>query len=123
MEIDLKAVRDGLLHLHKLLLEHQRRQYEELNRKTITPGEMYNLVVNHADFQWLRPLSEVIVSIDEALADTEEKINKDDLVGYLKKLIAPKEEGNEFSQKYHEVLQSYPEALVAHGKIMQLLKM
>ncbi len=121
--IDLNTLRDALLHLHKLLLEFQRRQYTESYRKNPKPGEMYALAVSHEDFQWLRSLSSVIVAIDEALADDEKQIDTKDLIGYIKKLIAPNESGNEFSRRYHEVLQSYPEALVAHGKIVQLLSL
>lgn len=121
--IDLAAVRQALLHLHKLLLEFQRRQYEEAYRKITTPGEMYNLVTNHEDFRWLRSLSEVIVSLDEALDNQDISIDQADLVSYIRKLISPDQQGNEFSQKYHQALHNFPDALVAHGQVVRLLSL
>ena len=59
-------LRRALLHLHKTLLEWERTAYEKIHGRT-SPGALLTALMNDAQFAWLRPLSELIVRIDESL--------------------------------------------------------
>ena len=67
----LKEIRDGLLTLHKSLLDIERATYERDIARIATTGLYLDLVLNDPAFQWLRQLSELIVLIDETMARKE----------------------------------------------------
>jgi hypothetical protein len=64
------ALRTALLHVHKTLLDMERREYERENGPVNT-GELFRLVLDHAQFDWLHNISEFVVRIDETLAAKE----------------------------------------------------
>src|SRR5436309_457015 len=68
----LMGLRDGLLRLHKTLLDSERDTYERVHGRRITSrGELFQLVVGDTWFAWLHRVSELVVQIDEML-DAEE---------------------------------------------------
>src|SRR5215475_10962045 len=92
----LKTLRDGLLRLHKSLLEIQRADYVRDVAPITTTGQYLNLVLNDPAFQWLRELSAFIVIIDESLAQKTPPITEDDanrLISQARALLSPAEEG------------------------------
>jgi hypothetical protein len=52
----LREVRLKILHLHKALLEIERKSYERIHG-TINSGELLQLAINHPQFAWLRLVS------------------------------------------------------------------
>ncbi|HYX30140.1 MAG TPA: hypothetical protein VE863_16480 [Pyrinomonadaceae bacterium] len=62
----LRDLRSRLLHLHKLLLEIERQNFEKKSGR-VTTGELLQLVINHSQFAWLRIISALVVEIDEVL--------------------------------------------------------
>lgn len=64
----LRLVRDRLLRLHKLLLDAERAAYERAYGPVASSGEWLRLVLAHEHFTWLRPMSGLIVRIDEWIA-------------------------------------------------------
>src|SRR5688572_30229445 len=67
----LNHLRRALLALHKALLDHERIRYEQLRGRFESSGELLQLVLNDPWFAWLRPLSGLIVQIDEFVAEDE----------------------------------------------------
>ncbi|MGH7669327.1 MAG: hypothetical protein ACRENQ_07510, partial [Gemmatimonadaceae bacterium] len=67
----LKAARQGLLRVHRLLLEVERVELER-SRGRLTPNAYLQAVLNEPSFEWLRPASQLIVQIDEALDAAEQ---------------------------------------------------
>ena len=63
---DIEAVRAEALGLHKKLIDAARLQYEA-RHGNVAPGEMLRLVAFDPDFAWLRPLTRLILDIDERL--------------------------------------------------------
>src|SRR5437660_2795906 len=63
-------LRLGWLRLHKALLEMERINFEKRFGR-VNSGELLQLVVNDAQFGWLRMISALIVEIDEALNGDE----------------------------------------------------
>ena len=116
-------LRDSLLHLHKVLLEHQKREYEGAHKKVASTGHYFKLVTSHRDFAWLKTLSELIVSMDIVLEGKDETgENVDDLIEYVKKLLSTAEPRNELAEKYRQAIKSDPAAAVAHGKVAEILR-
>ena len=62
----------SLLRLHKALLDSERVSYERVHGRIETNGAFFQLVLGDAWFAWLRPLSQLMVKIDEL--SEEEKI-------------------------------------------------
>jgi hypothetical protein len=117
-------LRRALLHLHKTLLEWERTAYEKIHGRT-SPGALLTALMNDAQFAWLRPLSELIVRIDESLEmDALEgpEVNVDALVALASSVIAADEGGNAAAQRHHKAMQEYPDAVFAHRAVTNVLK-
>src|ERR1051325_6370928 len=65
----LGAVRRALLKLHKALLDDERIEFERVRGRIASSGEFLQLVLNDEWFAYLRPLSALVVQIDELLDD------------------------------------------------------
>jgi hypothetical protein len=66
----LKNARDLLLKLHKGMIDHERGIYETKNGP-VNSSQFLNLLLDDADFAWLRRFSSLIVEIDETFAAKE----------------------------------------------------
>ena len=61
----------ALRHFHSALLDHTRSDYEFQHGHIGGPFALYSLVMNHPHFQWLRPLSGLMATLDEVLDSRE----------------------------------------------------
>src|SRR6185369_5967206 len=109
----LKELRQGLLRLHKLLLDLERRDFERSRGRINNSYEFLQLVLKDPWFDWLHRLSEMIVQIDEALdSHAETPLTEADATALLeraKALLAPAETGSEFQKNYFLALQQSPD--------------
>jgi hypothetical protein len=120
----LKTLRDGLLRLHKSLLDLERAAYERDVAPITSTGQYLNLVLDDPVFQWLRELSAFIVMIDEALAQKAPPASEQDaerLFAQARALLSPAEEGDGFARSYFEILQREPAAVLAHRDMLRLM--
>src|SRR6266702_4001975 len=62
----LLSLRLALLQVHKTLLNMERREYER-EHGYVNTGELFRLVIDHAQFAWLHNISEYFLLIDETL--------------------------------------------------------
>ena len=123
----LKLLRQGLLRLHKTLLDLERRDYERARGRIANSYEFLQLVLKDPWFDWLHRLSELIVQIDETLDthDTEKPTTEADakaLTDRAKTLLAPAETGSEFQKNYFLALQQSPDVVLLHSELMKLLR-
>src|SRR5437667_11248938 len=77
----LHDVRVRLLHLHQTLLEIERKSFERTHGR-VNSGELLQLVINHAQFAWLRMVSALVVQIDEML-DADEPVTDADVINLI----------------------------------------
>lgn len=63
-----------LLDLHKDLLTEQKFEYEKIYGEISDTNQYFQLVVGHEDFSWLRKLSTLIASFDEALESDDQDV-------------------------------------------------
>ena len=121
---ELKALRQGLLRLHKMLLDLERVGYERARGRIGNSYEFLQLVLKDPWFDWLHRLSELIVQIDESLdtRDVEQPVTDEDasaLLARAKALLSPAEEGSEFQKNYFLALQQSPDVVLLHAEIMR----
>ncbi|MGA2589211.1 MAG: hypothetical protein ABSH32_04795 [Bryobacteraceae bacterium] len=119
----LADLRNGLLKLHKTLLDSERERYERDIQRINSSGQLLSLVLHDPFFAWLHELSELIVLIDETL-DADEPATASEagrLLAQARTLLTPAESGNGFRKEYFEALQRDPDVVIAHGAAMQVL--
>ena len=118
----LQKLREGLLRLHKSLLDTERAAYERDVQRIGSPGEFLNLLLNDPWFNWLRELSQFIVLVDETLdlenPPTAEEATR--LIARARVLVSPAEEGNTFARRYWEAMQRDPSAVLAHRDMIRV---
>jgi hypothetical protein len=124
--VALKELRHGLLRLHKLLLELERRDFERARGRISNSFEFLQLVLKDPWFDWLHRLSELIVQIDESLdtRDPEIPLTEQDakaLIERAKALLSPSESGAQFQKNYFLALQQSPDVVLLHSEVMRML--
>jgi hypothetical protein len=119
---DLDKLRHALLKLHKTLLDAQRIRYERENGRVESRGELLELVLEDASFEWLRVLSALIARLDE-LTEMDGQDASGEMRGVIDRLrMLVRFEGNAgFTDPYREIIEAVPDALVAHVQLARLL--
>lgn len=114
----------ALLRLHKALLDGERVSYERVHGRIETNGAFFQLVLGDAWFAWLRPLSQLMARLDE-LSEEKEASERDEItavIGSVRTLLTPSEEGNGFGRHYYDALQREPDVVLAHAAVRALLR-
>ena len=120
----LTDLRNGLLGLHKTLLDSERGTYERDIARIGSSGELLKLVLYDPWFNWLHELSELVVLIDETLDAKEppDGLTANRLIAQAQELLTPNEAGQGFEKRYFEALQRDPDVVLAHGKTRKLVE-
>ena len=122
----LKVLRQGLLRLHKTLLDLERRDYERARGRIGNSYEFLQLVLKDPWFDWLHRLSELIVQIDETLDPHSEtpatEADAKALMARARALLVPAETGSEFQKNYFLALQQSPDVVLLHSEVIKLLR-
>jgi len=118
----LRDLRRTLLHLHRSLLELERRSFERTSGR-VTAGELLQLAISHPQFEWLRMISALVVEIDEVL-NGEEPATLADFENLMSqaRLLLTSPRNEDFKIKYQSALQDEPSVVMAHSAVMQLLR-
>ena len=116
-------LRKSLLHLHKTLLDWERAAYERVHGRA-SASELLKVIVEDPQFAWLRPISELIVRIDETVdADGEDSpADVATLVARARAIVAADEAGSANERRYYAALQEHPDAVLAHRAVTKVLK-
>lgn len=116
-EARLRAARMPLLKLHKALLEAEKIAYEKQNGRIENPGAFLQLLMSDPWFAWLRPISQLIVLIDEHLEAglDQPETSAVNLLRQARELTTP--EG-----RYAELIQAHPEVALARRDVSRALE-
>lgn len=109
-----------LLNLHKALLDSERTSYEITHGPVASPAAFLHLLINDATFQWLRPITTLIVQIDEKLAAKKPPATERDfeqLMADMRALLSPSREEADFWKSYFAVVQRDPAVALLHEKM------
>jgi hypothetical protein len=126
----LTDLRNGLLGLHKTLLDSERGTYERDIARIGSSGELLKLVLYDPWFAWLHELSEFVVLIDETLDPLEKTpgatapppvIDAERFITQAAELLVPNENGAGFAKRYFEALQRDPDVVLAHARMRKIL--
>ena len=124
MEQDRDRLRDlsaRLLRLHRVLLDRERRAYED-RHGAIPSRELLHLALHDEQFAWLRSLSTMIAHIDEVV-DADEPIVLEGVQNVFReayRLIKSGDRGA-FQDKYRVALQDSPDVVMAHAEVSRVL--
>lgn len=116
-------VRGALLRLHKALLDAERARYERVHGRINGPGAFLQLLLNDPWFAWLRPLSQLVVQIDERL-DAEEAVTAAEANAFvvLARTLLHEDEGEAaFPSHYGRALQEAPGVAGPYGDVSKLI--
>ncbi len=119
----LTDLRNGLLSLHKTLLDSERATYERDIARIGSSGELLKLVLYDPWFAWLHELSEFVVLIDETLDARRTAaggIDAERFIAQAWELLAPNETGTGFAKRYFEALQRDPDVVLAHARMRKV---
>jgi hypothetical protein len=119
----LTALRQALLRLHKTLLDWERSGYERIHGRQ-SSNDLLKALLNDPQFAWLRPMSQLIVRIDEILEDKTPPMRNDvdAIIAQVKTLTSPNETGNIYERRYDMALQQHPDAIFAHRDVLALFR-
>lgn len=115
----LQELRDALLHLHKTLIDSERSVYESSVGPIQSPHHFLQLLSSDPWFAWLRPVSQLIVAMDEAL-DAQEPLTSDIVDALMSEsvfLLIPAKTRGEFGERYMAALQRDPHVVLAHAQV------
>lgn len=116
----LKDLRNSLLTLHKALLDSERTAYEITHGAVASPAAFLQLLINDNWFAWLRPITTLIVQIDEALAakkPPKEDREFEQLIVDTHALLSPSREATDFWKPYTAVVARDPAVAVLHNEM------
>ena len=118
----LVALRNGLLKLHKELLDSERTIYERDVARINSPGQFLRLLLEDPYFEWLRELSQLVVLIDETIEWEEPATfaDADRLIAQARVLVAPSDQGSGFARSYYEAMQRDPAVVMAHSDMLKV---
>lgn len=119
----MESARSALLHVHGALLDAERVRFERMNGRVENSGTFLQVVMNDPWFAWLRPMTALIVQIDQWIDGEEHSPDLAELLlAQVRDRLRPDEEGAEFQQRYHRLLQEDPAVAVAHAQVRKLVQ-
>ena len=118
-----KKLRDlnvRMIRLHKVLLDRQHEAYER-DYGPVMPARLLQLVLTSEQFAWLRPLSDLMARIDEAVDDSEtSRTTVEGLFREVHGLLRSNRQGA-FETRYRAALQESPDVVIAHADVVRAL--
>ena len=117
----LRDLSTGLLRLHGVLLDRERRAYED-RHGSVASRELLRLVLHDTQFSWLRSLSTMIANLD-AIVDADEPIPPESARSVYREAfrLLKSGEGGDFQAKYIVALQDSPDVIMAHAAVSRVL--
>jgi hypothetical protein len=117
-------IAEALKQLHRSLIDAVSAEYERSQRPIGGRVALFQLVVEDPFFAWLRPMSQLMVDVDELLDGGREPSPEEAHVAAnaIARLISPpKGTDTEFWNRYSPLLQD-PRVVVAHARVKQALQ-
>jgi hypothetical protein len=111
--------RTALLELHRQLLEAQRQEAERFGGR-MTATEVLQAAADDLRFSWLKQLSELIATLDQARADDDDAAQVA-AIARARELLAPPDPDTPFGARYLRALQDHPGVVLAHRDVTAAL--
>jgi hypothetical protein len=107
----LEVARTLLLKVHRALLEAERVRYEKARGRIANNSAFLQLVINDPWFDWLRPMAQMVLLIDERASDRKSPLGEEEgraLLDRARDLLRADPEGDSFQRLYADALQHSP---------------
>jgi hypothetical protein len=116
------ALRDlsrTLIPLHRRLIEETKADYVFAYQPVETPAQLLGLLQNDPFFEWLKPITTLIVDIDEMVRIDFEPAAVEDIVRRAEALFAV--ESGPFHDRYAPLMQRDVDVAVGHVQVRKLI--
>lgn len=116
----LTLAREDLLRVHRALLHVERLRYEKVHGRIANNGLFLQLVIGDPWFDWLRPMGQMVLLIDERMEDEDAPLGTSEsaaLLARARELLRADANGDAFQRLYYQALQLSPELAFLHGQV------
>jgi hypothetical protein len=116
----LTLAREDLLRVHRALLHVERMRYEKVHGRIANNGLFLQLAISDPWFDWLRPMGQMVLLVDERMEDKESPLETNEasaLLSRARELLRPDASGDAFQRLYYQAMQVSPELAVLHGQV------
>jgi hypothetical protein len=118
----LKEISVALIPLHRYLIDEARSDYAFAYERQITsPVHLLQMLKDDPFFAWLKPLTSVIVDIDEMVRTDFQRADADAIYDRLDALVGSSAGESDFATRYREILQRDVNIAMAHATVRQTL--
>ncbi|HKP00212.1 MAG TPA: hypothetical protein VJU02_01140 [Nitrospiraceae bacterium] len=103
--------------LYCALIVAEQLTYERIHGRVGSTDQLIQLLLRDPWFTWLSPLLDLLLRIDQLLADDAFDITHENVahfVAEVRNLTHPSIEGDGFERAYYEALRRAPDVLLAH---------
>jgi hypothetical protein len=114
----LAEVRRALMRLHKSLIDSERAAYEQ-DEGPVSNTQLLSALLEDPFFQWMRPFSQLMAAMDEALFG-DEPVTLEGARGFVRQayaLVGVPERATDDSKHYEQVRNQDPGVLFAHTEL------
>jgi hypothetical protein len=118
------ALRDAwkqLLPLHRALIDAASAEYTASIAPVGGPGHLLKLLQEDAFFEWLRPLTSLIVDIDSASRTDFERADVDALVERIERFFGTNADAG-FAARYVPILQRDIDVAAGHAALRKIVR-
>lgn len=123
LRADLRRFHTILLEVHRTLIEATRYEFESAHGRIENPYELLQLVESDPVFAWLRPMTSLLVQVDELLE--QDAITVDEVAtvrATAERLVQPPEgTTSAFHDRLRALRQSVPSLVVLHTHVRHAL--
>ena len=116
------ALRDlsrALIPLHRRLIEETKADYVFAYRPVESPAQLLGLLQSDPFFEWLKPITTLIVDIDEMVRTDFEATAAEDIAARTEALFAAEE--GAFNERYVPILQRDVDVAIGHAAVRKLI--
>ncbi|HEU4521449.1 MAG TPA: hypothetical protein VFT12_05565 [Thermoanaerobaculia bacterium] len=112
----LRLASRALIPLHRALIEATKSDYAFAYEPVDQPTQLFRLVSDHPFFAWLRPITTLIVEIDE-LAQRDFELAEAAAMGRRIEQLFGGPPDAEFAQRYIPILQRDVDVAIGHAEV------
>ncbi len=116
----LRDVSRALLPLHRALIEAAKAEFAASFSPVSSPTELLRLLQDDPFFVWLKPMTSLIVDIDEMVRTDFERSDVEAIAARADELFGPSSNG-EFSKHYVPLLQREMDVTTGHAAVRKAL--
>jgi hypothetical protein len=119
---ELKTLSTRLARIHKGLMDHQMSEREKLTGQSLNPATKLQLLLQDAEFAWLRALSQLMVMVDDGIFQ-KEPLSEEQVVSLkleIEKLLF-QQTHEEFASHFNTLLPQLPNVQAEYEELKNRL--